>query len=130
MAPVFNLLERFRSILYRISRKFVVVLVFELLVLSHFGLHASKIKPKQLPEVYEHWLSEDVNYLITDAERDAFLRLTTNEDRDTFIDNFWRIRNPDPDAPSNEAKDEHYRRLQYANENFGARNQGNGWRSD
>jgi GWxTD domain-containing protein len=80
--------------------------------------------------VYKHWLNEEVNYLITDAERDAFLELKTNQDRDIFIDNFWKIRNPDPTAPSNVAKDEHYRRLAYANEQFGFRGADNGWRTD
>jgi len=116
--------------LYQTSRKLAALIVFGLLVLFQSDLHASKAKSGQLPQLYDHWLNEEVNYIITDAERDAFLRLTTNQDRDTFIDNFWKVRNPDPDAPSNNFKDEHYRRLQYANENFGGRNQENGWRSD
>jgi len=91
---------------------------------------ASSVKPAQLPEVYRHWLNEEVNYIITDVERDVFLRLSTNQDRDKFIDNFWKIRDTDPTAPSNVAKDEHYRRLEYANENFAPRNVGNGWRTD
>ncbi len=116
--------------MYRISGKLVTVVVFGLLSFIHPDLYASKTKAAQLPEVYLRWLNQDVNYLITDAERDAFLRLTTNQDRDTFIDNFWKIRNPDPESPSNAAKDEHYRRLAYANENFGMRGEATGWRTD
>ncbi len=79
---------------------------------------------------YAHWLHEEVNYLITDEERDTFLHLKTDESRDQFIEKFWRIRNPDPNAPTNEAKDKLYARLEYANAHFGAPNRQNGFRSD
>ncbi len=70
---------------------------------------------------YAHWLHEEVNYLITDEERDAFLQLKTDDSRDQFIEKFWRIRNPDPNAPTIPAKETHYARLEYANAHFGAR---------
>jgi GWxTD domain-containing protein len=110
--------------------KFALILVTVVFILASGVLKAASTKTSQVPEVYRHWLNEEVNYLITDAERDAFLQLQTNQDRDTFIANFWKIRNPDPTAPSNEAKDEHYRRLAYANEQFGFRGADNGWRTD
>jgi len=112
-----------------LRKKFALV-IFSLAILGSVDLRAVSTKSSQLPEVYRHWLNEEVNYLITDAERDAFLQLKTNQDRDTFIDNFWKIRNPDPTAPSNSAKDEHYRRLAYANEQYGFRGADNGWRTD
>ncbi|WP_233581585.1 GWxTD domain-containing protein [Acidipila sp. EB88] len=80
--------------------------------------------------MYAHWLNEEVNYLITDDERQLFQGLKTDDDRDRFIENFWRVRNPDPNAPTNEAKDTHYQRLSYANVHFGYGNVQEGWRSD
>ena len=110
--------------------KFALILVSVVFIFASGDLKAASTKTSQLPEIYKHWLNEEVNYLITDAERDAFLQLKTNQDRDTFIENFWKVRNPDLTAPSNEAKDEHYRRLAYANEQFGFRGADNGWRTD
>jgi GWxTD domain-containing protein len=75
-------------------------------------------------------LHEEVNYLITNEERDAFLRQTKDEDRDKFIEDFWQARNPDPNAPTNVVKEENYRRIEYANEHFGTRDRSNGFRSD
>ncbi len=77
-----------------------------------------------------HWLHEEVNYLITNDERDVFLHLKTEEDRERFIDKFWEIRNPDPNAPTNAAKDTHYQRLTYANAHFGQGNVADGWQTD
>jgi GWxTD domain-containing protein len=88
-------------------------------------------KPKTVvPPQYAHWLNEDVNYLITDNEKKAFLELKTDDARDKFIESFWRIRNPDPNAPTNEAKQEHYERLAYADAHFGYGNVEDGWQSD
>ncbi len=84
----------------------------------------------QLPPRYEHWLDNEVNYLITDREKRSFLRLSSDHDRDAFIDNFWAIRNPDPNSPTNAFREEHYRRLEFANSNFGARGFNDGWRTD
>jgi GWxTD domain-containing protein len=80
-----------------------------------------------VPEPYKHWLTEEVPYLITNDEKKLFLTLNTNESRDRFIENFWKVRTPDPDSPVNSVKEEHYRRLAYANAKFGA---GNGWATD
>jgi len=87
-------------------------------------------KRPQVPPKYTHWLNEEVNYLIADQEKEAFLDLTTDEDRETFIQNFWKIRNPDPDAPTNTVKEEHYSRLEYANANFGNPFAHDGWHTD
>ena len=69
---------------------------------------------------YKTWLNEDVRWIITDEEEKAFKSLTNDEERDNFIENFWLRRNPNPDSPDNEFRDEHYRRIQYANDHFAA----------
>jgi GWxTD domain-containing protein len=69
---------------------------------------------------YRKWLEEDVVYIITDEERTAFKRLSTDEEREQFIEQFWQRRNPDPTSADNVYKEEHYRRIQYANEAFAA----------
>ena len=74
-----------------------------------------------VPQPYAKWLAEDVAYIISDAERAAFLRLTTDQEREQFIKQFWLRRDPTPATPGeNEFKEEHYRRISYANERFGA----------
>ena len=87
-------------------------------------------KHPQLPPRYEHWLDQEVPYLITDTERTNFLNLATDQDRDRFIEGFWAIRNPDPNSPTNTFREEHYRRLDYANTHYGAPSAENGWRTD
>jgi GWxTD domain-containing protein len=64
------------------------------------------------------WLNDEVPDIITDEERKAFLELSTNEEREQFIEIFWNKRNPDPESPDNAFKEEHYRRLAYADEHF------------
>src|ERR1041385_1432580 len=70
---------------------------------------------KELETPYRKWLNEDVSYIITDEERTAFKRLQTDEERESFIENFWLRRDPTPDTVENEFKEEHYRPLAYAN---------------
>lgn len=82
------------------------------------------------PEKYRQWLERDVAYIITKEEKDTFRKLPTDEDRDKFIDRFWEIRNPDPGSSVNTFKDEHYRRLTYADEHFGNEGATDGWRTD
>ena len=75
------------------------------------------VKP-ELKEAYKRWLNNDVDYIITREEREAFKRLTTDEERENFIENFWRRRDPDPDTEENEYREEYYERIAYANEKF------------
>src|SRR6185295_12579938 len=82
---------------------------------------------KELASPYKKWLDEDVTYIISDDERKLFLKLQTNEEREQYIEAFWQRRNPDPDSPDNSYKEEHYRRIAYANEHFSAGIQG--WRT-
>lgn len=81
---------------------------------------------KNLPPRYQQWFTRDVAYIITDEEKGAFLHLTTDDERDKFIDHFWEIRNPNPGSPTNAYRDEMYERIAYANQNFGHE----GWRTD
>ena len=82
---------------------------------------------QSLGAAYAKWLNEDVVYIIHQAERSAFLALTTDEERDTFIEQFWERRNPTPGA-ANKFKEEHYRRIAYANEHFASGVPG--WQTD
>ena len=81
------------------------------------------------PSPYVLWLDEDVVYIIADEERAAFQRLTTDEERGKFIEQFWLRRDPTPGTAKNEFKEEHYRRIAYANERFAARDK-EGWKTD
>jgi len=83
---------------------------------------------KELDSSYRKWLDEDVVYIISPEERSAFLHLTTNEERESFIENFWQRRNPDQDSPENTFKEEHYRRIAYANEHYASGIPG--WKTD
>jgi len=83
---------------------------------------------KELDSQYKKWLNEDVIYIISPEERRAFLHLSTNEEREQFIEAFWQRRNPDPDSPENTFKEEHYRRIAYANEHFASGIPG--WKTD
>ncbi len=87
-----------------------------------------KALKQELKGVYKKWLDEDVRWIITDQEMQAFKSLANDEERDTFIENFWLRRNPNPDSPDNEYRDEHYRRIAYANEHFAAGKPG--WKTD
>ncbi|HEX4605328.1 MAG TPA: GWxTD domain-containing protein [Candidatus Angelobacter sp.] len=83
---------------------------------------------EKLGGVYKKWLDEDVRWIITDEELSAFKKLTTNAERDVFIEGFWQRRDPTPDTAENEYKEEHYRRIAYANEHYAAGMPG--WRTD
>ncbi len=72
----------------------------------------------EIPMPYSKWLIEDVVYIIMPEERDAFKRLQTDAEREQFIEQFWLKRDPTPGTPQNEFKEEHYRRVAYANEHF------------
>jgi GWxTD domain-containing protein len=73
---------------------------------------------KELGSAYDSWLRDEVPEIITDEERRAFRELSTNEERAQFIETFWDRRNPDPESITNAYKEEHYRRLAYADERF------------
>jgi GWxTD domain-containing protein len=82
----------------------------------------------ELKGEYKKWVDEDVRWIITDQELQAFKSLSNDEERDQFIEQFWLRRNPNPDSPENEYREEHYARIAYANEHFAAGKPG--WRTD
>jgi GWxTD domain-containing protein len=83
---------------------------------------------KELDAQYKQWLNEDVVYIITPEERQSFLQLSTNEEREQAIEQFWLRRSGNPDLPDNDFKEEHYRRIAYANEHFASGIPG--WKTD
>ena len=83
---------------------------------------------KELDTPYKQWLNEDVVYIISPEERNAFGQLATNEEREQFIEQFWLRRSPNPDSAENEFKEEHYRRIAYANEHYASGIPG--WKTD
>src|SRR6476660_735238 len=85
------------------------------------------VKP-ELKKAYKDWLDKDVTYIITDEERKAFKKLETDEERERFIEEFWRRRDPDPDTDENEYREEYYERIAYANEHYASGIPG--WKSD
>jgi GWxTD domain-containing protein len=82
----------------------------------------------ELKGEYKKWVDEDVRWIITDQEMQAFKSLSNDEERDQFIEQFWLRRNPNPDSPENEYREEHYARIAYANEHFAAGKPG--WKTD
>jgi GWxTD domain-containing protein len=83
-----------------------------------------------LPERYHKWVDEEVGYIITKRERDVFMKLQTDRERDIFVEAFWKHRDPLPETPRNEFEEEHYRRLNYANATFGRATPIPGWKTD
>ncbi len=110
----------------RVLASLLLVALFTVLVPQ---AHAVK-SAKELPPVYRHWLEAEVPYIISTPERKQFLVLSTDQQRDDFIQTFWKIRNPNPSSEINPYKEEHYRRLAYANEQFGDPRYADGWRTD
>jgi GWxTD domain-containing protein len=91
-------------------------------------IQAQRALKQELKGAYKNWLDQEVPYIITDEERKAFKALSNDEERDAFIEQFWLRRNPNPDSPENEYREEHYRRIAYANDKFAAGKPG--WKTD
>jgi GWxTD domain-containing protein len=87
-----------------------------------------KALEKELAGPWKKWMNEDVTYIITDEERQAFKRLNTDEERQQFVEQFWLRRDPTPDTEENEYKEEHYRRIEYANDHYASGIPG--WKTD
>src|SRR3984957_1058226 len=88
----------------------------------------NKAMHDELKGSYKTWAEQDVRWIITDEEMQAFKHLSNDLERDQFIENFWLRRNPNPESPENEYREEHYARIAYANEHFAAGK--SGWRTD
>lgn len=103
-------------------RKQVRTIFFIFLIIVLFSFTAfsqKKIELKDLPKKYYQWLTEEVVWIITPKEKEIFLQLGTDRERDIFIEAFWKQRDPVPSTPQNEFKTEHYKRLAYANKFLG-----------
>jgi len=106
------------------SRRLTAVLA---VLLFASGLAAAQQKPspdekprkvkQELKKAYVQWI-DDVDPILTQAERDAWKKLATDDEREKFIEDFWRARDPDPDTEENEFKTEYFERVAYANEHF------------
>jgi GWxTD domain-containing protein len=94
------------------------------------ALSAAPADTPKLPERYQKWLDEEVVYIVTPTERDVFLKLRTDRERDLFLEAFWKHRDPTPDSTENEFKTEHYRRISYANQYLGREAPAPGWKTD
>jgi GWxTD domain-containing protein len=139
-----NLVERIRRLLYpqRPACAWTPLLAAALLMatagLAVAAWHAEPAPPsatpaeqrlkRELATPYRNWVNEDVVYIINQQERAAFLKLTTDAEREKFIEQFWLRRDPTPGTPENEFKEEHYRRIAYANERFAGSKPG--WKTD
>jgi GWxTD domain-containing protein len=89
-----------------------------------------KEKTTNLSPVYEKWLNEEVVYIITPKEKEVFLKLQTDRERNLFIEAFWKQRDQLFKMPEGEYKKEHYRRLDYVNHFYGRGTPKPGWKTD
>ncbi len=103
--------------------------VLSLIVISSASAGSDE-REKNLPEPYRKWLQEEVTYIISNVERETFLSLSTESERQAFTEVFWRKRDPNPSTLENEYKTEHYERLAYANEFLGRDTFRPGWQTD
>ncbi len=81
-----------------------------------------------LQDRFKKWMEEEVPYIISEDEKAVFKSLTTTAEKERFIEQFWRRRDPDPRTPENEYREEYYRRIAYANDHFSAGIPG--WKTD
>jgi len=98
--------------------------------ISSISLFPNERDSRTLPLKYKKWLEEEAVYIITPKEKKVFLQLETDKNRDLFIKAFWKQRDPIPLTERNEFKDEHYKRLEYANRNFSRGTPIPGWKTD
>ncbi len=101
-----------------------------ILIMTTTTVFGKKLKAKDLTGKSKRWLTREVVYIITPIEKDAFLRLDTEFERERFIKGFWKQRDPNPNTEENEFKIEHYKRIKYANKHYGKESPGPGWRSE
>ncbi|TKJ32863.1 hypothetical protein CEE39_04760 [bacterium (candidate division B38) B3_B38] len=107
----------------------LVVFFFACFPTVALPMSAQKSKKPELKEMYATWLQE-VQHIISNPEREAFNNLQTDEQRDRFMEAFWRFRDPTPGTTKNELKEEHYRRLEYVSSQFGRGTPRPGWMTD
>jgi GWxTD domain-containing protein len=121
----------------RIRQSLMVTLLLASVAVSLRSVHGQDQRSHKRQETavrvisdlpWHKWLNEDVRYIITDEERSDFKKLTTNDQRDKFVEDFWNRRNPTPQSSENPYKEEHYRRIAYTNQHFAADLPG--WKTD
>jgi GWxTD domain-containing protein len=131
-----NLVKRIHRLLYPMHKTRTALMpllsVALLMMATSAGLVAwqEKAPVQGSSDPYTKWLNEDVAYIISSAERVAFLELQTDAERIQFIDQFWLRRDPTPGTPQNEMRDEHYRRIAYTNDHFTTLAGKAGWKTD
>ncbi|MGC2662136.1 MAG: GWxTD domain-containing protein [Bryobacteraceae bacterium] len=137
-----NLVKRIQRLLYPQGPSSAWTPIFAALILvvtaafslgawqpGKYGSPATNSQPEGVKNaVYSKWLNEEVVYIISPQEREAFEGLTTNDERNKFIEQFWLRRDPTPGTPENEFKTEHYRRIAFANSHFASDRPG--WQTD
>lgn len=101
-----------------------------LVILAFLAPAAAARDKVKLPAFYQKWLDEDVAYIISSLEREVFLKLQSDRERNSFIEAFWKRRDPAPLTPENEFKIEHDRRIAYANKYYGRTAPKPGWKTD
>ena len=114
-----------REPMVKMTKNFLYLFGASLLL---FGSMTAQSHDEEMEDYFKKWLEEDVLYTITDDEKTVFNKLQTTEEKERFIEQFWTRRDPSPRSSYNEFKEEHYRRLQYANERFASGIPG--WRTD
>ena len=77
-----------------------------------------KVKPEP-NKAFKQWLQE-VEPIVRPGELDAWNKLQTDEEREQFILEFWRLRDTDPDTEENEYREAYFERMAYVNEHFSA----------
>ena len=107
-----------------------LALLIGALMLAALPAASQKVSVKDLSPRFRAWLEEEVVYIISPKEKAVFLQLANDREREMFITAFWKARDDDPNTPENKFKDEHLRRIEYANQHFGRGLQAGGWRSD
>ena len=116
-------------VLARFAGRLLPALLFGLAA-TVFPAVGQERSPAPMSPAHERWLKAEVAYIITDVERDVFLKLSSDRERDLFIEAFWRQRDPTPEIPGNEFKDEQVKRLAYANTYFSRDTTRPGWMTD
>ncbi len=139
-----NLVKRIRRLLYPQSPNgawtplFAAVILMTIAAVALAGWQAAPAQSSGAAQQqtersgrspYVNWLNEDVVYIIDDKERAAFEKLTTDEERNKFIEQFW-LRRETRATSADKVKEEHYRRIAYANEHFRGPSGRSGWKTD
>jgi len=110
-------------------KKKIFVLLAIILLFYPLMVSAQRVKREDLPGKYREFL-DLTHYIMLDEEREVFMQLTNNRERDIFIESFWKQRDPTPGTKKNEYKEEHIKRFQYANEFLGRETSREGWKTD